>query len=90
MEKDNSKKTRVDKPRLSNKENITENGKVVSLEMQFTKKNLYPSQTVSLQMHFTKRNLYPSKTVSLEMQFMKRNLYPSKTVSLEMEENQLF
>jgi hypothetical protein len=61
MEKDNSKKTRVDKPRLSNKENMTENGKVVRLEMQFTKKNLYPSQTVSLQMQFMKRNLYPSK-----------------------------
>jgi hypothetical protein len=30
MEKENSKKTRADKPRLSNKENITENGKVVA------------------------------------------------------------
>ncbi|EFX72425.1 hypothetical protein DAPPUDRAFT_326146 [Daphnia pulex] len=30
MEKVNSQKTRADKPRLSNKENITENGKVVA------------------------------------------------------------
>jgi len=30
MEKEKSKKTRADRPRMSNKENITENGKVVA------------------------------------------------------------
>jgi hypothetical protein len=64
MEKENSKKTRADKPRLSNKENITENGKVVA-----TKRNdnaIHEKEPLSVQIRQPRNAVKEKKPLSVQ------------------------